>query len=135
MGDLATLETRASVGAHTTIETGGMLTALSWLPQGERVRAHQRWSGVPAAPDGAAAPVPALTRSQCMHPALHAVLHIAAVGVVRAGAAIPALAVLATLTAALGLTTGDVVSWLRWPVWSVASVSILVAATVLWVPI
>lgn len=133
--DGATLETRASVGAHTTIETGGSLAALSWLSEGERVGAHERWSGVPAAPDGKAAPTPALTSSASMHPALHAAIHIAAVGVVRAGAAIPALAVLATLAAALGLSAGDVASWLVSPVWSIESVSILVAATVLWVPV
>ncbi|MEK6702844.1 MAG: AMP-binding protein, partial [Planctomycetota bacterium] len=31
--DLATLETRASVGAYSTIETGGSLSPLSWLPE------------------------------------------------------------------------------------------------------
>ncbi len=133
--DFATLEARASVGANTTVEVGGSLTALSWLPEGERIGTQERWDGVPAAHAGMTATSPACESAGQIHPATHAFLHIAAASAMRAGGALPALAVLATLAWTLGLSSGEVAAWFGQPSWSVKSLLVVMAASVLWVPV
>lgn len=133
--DRATLDIRASVSAHSTIEAEGFLTALSWLPEGQRIPAGERWDGVPAAPAGLSPPAPTLSAGGQLHPALHAIIHMTVAGLMRAGGAIPILAALYTLTVALGLSASDVAAWVFHPSWSAASCAIVLAASVIWVPV
>jgi non-ribosomal peptide synthetase-like protein len=48
LGDGATLDIRAVVSGHTTVETNGYLTALSSLSTGGRIPQGERWDGIPA---------------------------------------------------------------------------------------
>ncbi|XVJ59013.1 MAG: amino acid adenylation domain-containing protein [Tepidisphaera sp.] len=133
--DRATLDTRASVSGHTTIETGGYLTALSWLPEGERIPAGERWDGVPAAPDGHAPTAPKSDAGGRIHPHLYTLLHLLITGLVRSATPIPFLVALYALSQVLGVSAEQVQSWLSDPSWSAESTVVLAAVSVLSVPI
>ena len=132
--DLATLDTRASVGGNTVIEAGGFLTALSWLPEGDRIPAGERWNGVPAAPEGRAAEAPLPTVPGQIHPGLYTSLHLLLVGLVWAAAPIPLLLAVFIIAQVLSISTDDVQAWLSNPTWSWASLGALATLSALSVP-
>jgi non-ribosomal peptide synthetase-like protein len=70
----ATLDVRAGLSPHTTVQRNGYLTALSWLPSHGRIPEGERWDGVPAAPAGAAPPRPARRTGWTLSPLAHGLL-------------------------------------------------------------
>lgn len=135
IGDLATLETRASVSSHTTVEAGGYLTALSWLPEGERISAGERWDGVPAAPAGVAAPAPRAEGGGRVHPTVYGLLHWLLVGLSWAITPMPFLLALYVLARVTGVSVDAVQAWLADPSWSSGSMAVLGALSVVSVPL
>jgi non-ribosomal peptide synthetase-like protein len=133
--DLATLDIRASVSGHTTIEEGGFLTALSWLPEGERIAAGERWGGVPAAPEGRAPDAPRTTKHGSIHPTLYALSHLLVTALVWSVTPMPFLVALYLLARVIGVSVEEVQAWLSDPSWSAAWVVIVAAISVLSVPL
>lgn len=133
----ATLETRASVSANTTIERGGYLAALSWLAPGQRVRAGERWAGVPAARSGSAPPSPPANEivGTQLSPIAYSALHLTLSALALAGAAIPVLVALFTLAVCFQHSPDDIESWLSQPSWSVEASAAVLGASVLLVPL
>src|SRR4029077_7727927 len=56
-----TLDTRARMAPHSTMERDAVLTSLSMLPSGATIPAGEMWHGVPAALQAAAPAAPPLT--------------------------------------------------------------------------
>lgn len=133
--DLATLDIRASVSGDTTIEAGGFLTALSWLPEGERVSAGERWDGVPATHDGRAAPAPPIATGGRIHPVLYTLLHLLFTGLVWAATPVPVLVALYIVARVFGVSSDEVQAWLSNPSWSSDWVIVTAAMSVLSVPL
>ncbi|MEY3232067.1 MAG: hypothetical protein RL689_2156, partial [Planctomycetota bacterium] len=132
--DGATLDTRASVSGHTTVEAGGFLTALSWLSEGERIPAGERWDGVPAAPQGRAPNAPTTTSTR-IHPTLYSAIHLLVAGLAWSLAPMPLLAALYALASMSGVSAEGLSAWLADPSWSGSSAAAVAAASVLSVPI
>jgi non-ribosomal peptide synthetase-like protein len=61
LGAGSTLEVRAGLGTNTVLEAGAYLTALSFLPDGSRIPAGERWDGNPARSIGLSPPRPEIT--------------------------------------------------------------------------
>jgi carbonic anhydrase/acetyltransferase-like protein (isoleucine patch superfamily) len=134
IGNSATVDIRASVSGHTTIERGGYLTALSWLAGGERISADDMWSGVPAARTGQAPTTPIPNASTPLHPVLYTIAQLAFAGAAQAAATIPLLIALFATTILLGLSAETITNWLSNPIWTFRSIAFMLAASVIWVP-
>ncbi|MBX9737266.1 MAG: amino acid adenylation domain-containing protein, partial [Phycisphaerales bacterium] len=135
IGDRATLDIRANVGSDTTIEADGFLAALSWLPDGGRIGAGERWDGVPASLSGPSPATPTPTTSGSLHPTTYSLLHLLAVGTIGAATLTPALVSTFVLAWIFGVSTERVEAWLAAPAWSVGSVALLIAMAAISVPI
>jgi non-ribosomal peptide synthetase-like protein len=120
----ATVEVRAGLGPNTSLGRGATLTALSSLASGAAIPPGERWTGVPAEPDGLSARRPALSRtSRELTPVVHGIWMIGArLGVI-------ALAVLPPVLTAIGLalaydaSAAGVLAWLASPTWTSTSIS------------
>ncbi len=135
IGDRATLDTRANISSDTTIEADGFLTALSWLPEGARIGAGERWDGVPASHSGPSPAAPTPTHTASLQSTTYSLLHLLAVGVVRALALTPALVGTFVLAWLFGVSAERVESWLAAPAWSITSIALLVAVATISLPI
>ncbi len=136
IGAGATLETRASVAGHATIEPGGYLTALSSLPAGASIPAGQRWDGVPAAAAGSAPDAPALAPGErVLPPAVHGAVML--VSRILSGLLMPTIAgvVFAWHAASLGVEVKAIAAWLRAPFWRWDVLGLAATVGVLLVPI
>lgn len=133
--DLATLDIRANVSGHTTIEAGGYLTALSWLPQGERIPAGEQWNGVPAAPHGLAPNAALTTNRGHIHPTLYTLVHLLVTALVWSTAPMPFLIAIYALARVFEVTPQQVQTWLSNPAWSLESAVVVAAVSVVSVPI
>jgi len=136
IGDGATLDTRAGVSAHTVVEAGAFLTALSSLPPGGRIPAGERWDGIPASCAGVAPPAPPVSRpGPELSPQLHGLaimLSRAAVGLLTA-LPIEGLAIAACI--ALGWDAAQAGVWLTQPSFDGWSLLLTATALVLSVPL
>ena len=133
--DAATLDTRASVSGHATVEAGGFLTALSWLSEGERIPAGERWDGVPAVPQGRAPDAPTPPTSGRIHPTLYSAIHLSVAALAWALAPMPLLAALAVVASVSGVSAERLSGWLADPSWSVEAVATATGVSILSVPI
>jgi non-ribosomal peptide synthetase-like protein len=74
IGDRATLETRAGMGYDTHLGADSRLTALSYLPSGERLGAGEVGMGIPAHSVGVNSPPPTLQNAKELSPLAYGVL-------------------------------------------------------------
>jgi non-ribosomal peptide synthetase-like protein len=126
IGSGATVDVRAGLSPHTSIEPNGYLAALSWLPPGGRIPEGERWDGVPAGRVGLAPPCPSASCSGELGPGLHAVLMLLA----RCARLLAAWAVPAALAFGASLAAVDadaqVLKWLRQPTFPYGAVAVVV---------
>lgn len=136
IGDEATLDIRASVGAGSAIGAGGMLTALSWLADGERIPAGERWDGVPSVPSGTTPPARAIPGRTNTSAATYSCVHLGVEALVRAATPLPLLALLVAGMRVAGWSLESVAAWLSRPSWTLASLALTLvvssAAVVCW---
>ncbi len=128
--DDVTLEVRAGVGPNTRIERGAMLTALSSLSPGARIPTGERWTGVPAEPDGLSPARPAFTRqAREFTPVAHGLIMLAARLGTTALFTAPVVAVAIALALVYDAAAGDLLAWLAAPVWHRTSIVCIGALT------
>ncbi|HEV7508956.1 MAG TPA: amino acid adenylation domain-containing protein [Thermoanaerobaculia bacterium] len=96
LGAGCTLDTRARMAPHSTMEAGAVLTSLSTLTSHATIPAGELWNGVPAAFEGPAPPAPAITQGRAWPASFHGVMVLLARGVTAQLAFLP-LAVLAAV--------------------------------------
>jgi len=113
LGDGATLEVRAGLGANTVLEPGAVLSNLSYLPQGKKIPCNERWSGVPAEPAGQAAPPSPLQKDErILSPIKHGVALILARAALQAVQALPLPLLLLCFAIANDLDAERVLEWI-----------------------
>ncbi len=136
LGDGATLDTRAGVSAHSVVEAGGFLTALSSLPAGARLPRGERWDGIPATGAGLAPPpLPVTQPGRVLSPQRHGLalmLARAALGLVIA-LPVEGLAIVACLAG--GVDAGHADAWMSQPSFEWRTLGLVAAALVLSVPL
>ena len=134
IGAGATLMTRAGLAGWTELGEGSVLTALSVVNAGTRVPPHEVWDGVPARPVGAAPPaepVPAGAMSRAAWDAL-ALTGEAGLGF---AAALPAQALLVALCLITGTRAADIWYWAWHPTIFTRAGAVVLAVTVLSLPL
>ncbi|MCA9284053.1 MAG: amino acid adenylation domain-containing protein [Phycisphaerales bacterium] len=112
IGAGATMDVRAGVGGGATVEPGGWLTPLSWLPSGRTLPANERWNGVPATLDGPAPPTPTVQGAASIPPWVHGLLLIGALAVRRTIGWLPIALVVALVADAQGVSAPRTLDWL-----------------------
>ena len=136
--DDATIDVRASVGAGCVVERGGFLSALSWLAPGSRLRAGERWAGLPAVPAGSA-PQPLSTGLSVAGRELSAFAFGAAlVGsrtLLAAFAWLPVALTVRLAAGVLGVDAQRVAAWLAAPEWTGSGLLALALALVVAAPL
>ncbi|WP_353205489.1 amino acid adenylation domain-containing protein [Sphingomonas sp.] len=136
IGAGATLETRAGVSSDTVVGADACLMALSSLSSGERIPAGEVWDGVPACRIGKAPIVPAVSRpSNVYSPALHGMLTLAAEGLLAMVVALPAELAAIAACWLLGIDSWALWRWLYHPTADPRLWALLLAITVLSVPV
>ncbi len=134
--DGATLETRAGVSGDAVVGAGARLTALSSLPAGGRIPAGELWDGVPAACIGRAPEAPELTTTgREMSPTAHGALKLLAEGLLGTVIPLPVGLAMILICQAEGIDELDFWQWMYHPTASPRLWTILLAGTVLAVPI
>jgi non-ribosomal peptide synthetase-like protein len=112
IGDGATLDVRAGVAGDTALGAGAYLTALSFLPRGERVPAGERWDGVPARPAGPAPVPPPVEDGRQMSPAAHGAVMLLARLALGLFVALPLQGLALLFTLLCGAGAGEWAFWL-----------------------
>lgn len=107
LGDRVTIDVGAGLDPHTVVENEGYLAPLSGLMVGSRIKAGERWDGVPAEPAGLAPPIERPTGGAGFPPLIHGGLALGASLVSAIAIALtPLLAILAAAVAAPGVSAG-----------------------------
>ena len=136
IGAGATLETRAGVSAHTVVEAGALLTALSSLPAGARIPRGERWDGIPASRAGRAPTPPPVTQpAPELSPRLHGLAMMLARAAVGLLIALPIEAGAIAACLALGLDVEQAVAWMAGPTFELRPLLLVSAALVVSVPL
>ncbi|HUF48999.1 MAG TPA: amino acid adenylation domain-containing protein, partial [Vicinamibacterales bacterium] len=132
----ATIEVRAGLGPRTLVEHGATLTALSSLASGSRIPAGERWTGVPAEPDGHSAARPALTsQARTLSATTHGVLLMGVRLAVTGLAVGPWLGLALATVWMTGADATTVLAWLSAPTWSATSAGALAMLTIVPLPV
>ena len=134
IGNSATIDIRASLSGHTSVETGGYLTALSWLASGETISADEMWDGVPAARSGKSPAAPTPNDSIHLHPVLYSIAQVAFAGLAQSVAVVPLLIALLVTTIVFGQSAETILFWLRNPTLTLTSFAFMLTASTAWVP-
>lgn len=114
--DGAVLETRSGVAAHTVVETGACLTALSSLPSGARIPPAELWDGIPARCIGPAPVAPPLTHpAPELSPNLHGLTMMLARATLGILIALPIEALAIIACTGFGLNAEKAWAWMAQP--------------------
>ena len=136
IGNGCTLDVRAGLAGHTTMEPESYLTPLSFLMRGGRISAGERWHGIPAKPAGQAPARPALA---CDERELPPALHGLAMGLGRAAVTLfvnlPTILLLFAFATLTGLDVEGAMEWLFDSSVGFAGFSFAIAITLLHVPL
>ena len=136
IGAGATMETRAGVSSDTELGAGCCLMALSSLPQGGRIPDGELWDGVPACRVGHVSAVPRVSRSAwTFSPAVHGLLTLAAEGMLAMVVGLPAELAGIAGCILLGIDSWAFWRWLYHPTGDVRLWTLLLAITILSVPV
>ncbi len=134
--DDATIEVRAGLGPDTRMGRAATLTALSSLAPGAAIPDGERWSGVPAEPDGPTSPRPPITRSSAeLSPIGHGLWMVAARLAIAVLAAIPPVVLSIALAVVYGASAESVLAWLASPSRTSAAVITLAVLSVVPLPV
>lgn len=140
LGKGATLDIRATVGGHSSLEEGAFLGALSSLPSGRTIPQGERWNGIPARAAGLA-PLPqsATIPTRVLSPAQQSAALIMGRSVLALLIALPFELLTLLIFLSYGPTKDEVVHWIYEPTtngttWLVglATMVISVPLTLLW---
>ena len=119
IGDQCTIDVRAGIGQHAQMGAGSSLAPLSWLNDGERIPAGERWDGVPATKAGMTVAPSKFIRGRGIDPLVHGFMMIAsrlALGVI---ASIPWM----------------FLAWFVFPKWDLAQAPIVAVAIIIASPL
>jgi non-ribosomal peptide synthetase-like protein len=132
IGDGATLEVRAGMGAGSRLGARAVLSAWSYLAPGAHVPDDALWDGIPAGPAGAAPMPPRCVHTHDLSAGMHGVAMLAGRIALGALAAVPAQLLALGGAFALGLDGAGAVEWLLYPtadrrIWTI-EIALVVAA-------
>ncbi|WP_428334558.1 amino acid adenylation domain-containing protein [Novosphingobium sp.] len=130
----ATMLTRAGIGGWCRMGADSQLTALSVLNPGMTIPAGELWDGVPARPKGFAPPAPPPVTDGIAHGLWDALAMVCEAGL-GFGAALPAQAMALALCLATGVRAADVWRWAWHPTFFTRAGAVVLAVTVLSLPL
>lgn len=134
IGAGATLMTRAGIAGWCTLGEGSVLTPLSVINAGTAVPAHEIWDGVPAKSLGAAPAAEAVPQGALPRAAWDA-LALAAEAALGFAAALPAQGLLVALCLLTGVRAPDIWRWAYHPTLLTPAGGVVLAVTVLSLPL
>lgn len=127
IGADATLDVRAGMSPGSAVGRGGFLAPLSWLPAGQSVGDHERWTGVPATRTGEAPPAPDVTRGREIGPVGYTLLAIGGRTAATLASWIPIVLGMIAAAALVPDLDSRVLAWLEHPAVSARGVVIVIA--------
>ena len=136
LGAGVTVETRAGLAGDTAMGAGSRISALSSLPPGGRIPAGEFWDGVPARSMGKASqPPPFTSTSHEFSPVVHGVLTLLAEGTLGLVIALPVELAMIAVCRTAGIDEFSFWRWMYHPSADPAQWALLLAGTILAVPV